>query len=298
LLQSAEHCADSGDTLKGDAMDTASDLIHVNGTALYHTRQGEGPAIVLVPGGTLDARFHADVAALLADEFTVVAYDRRANSRSPRPAGWSSTTIAEQARDLAGLIQGLQLAPAVVWGSSVGAVIALDLLTRHPALFAGVIAHEPPLYSVLPTPGEELRQLAAGVRAAMREDGPRAALEWHARQELGEVFDRLDPRLREAMYANAEVFLTVEMPGFASSLPDTETLAEALSAAPVPLRVVAGSQGRGGPLYTAAQWVADRAGVPLDELPGGHIPHLIEPAGTADLIRGLAHEATGSRTAP
>ena len=61
------------------------------------------------------------LAGLLADEFTVICYDRRGNGRSPRPAGWATTSPEEQADDAAALLTALGLAPAAVYGSSAGA---------------------------------------------------------------------------------------------------------------------------------------------------------------------------------
>jgi pimeloyl-ACP methyl ester carboxylesterase len=43
------------------------------------------------------------------------------------------TGPAMQADDAAGLLSTLSLAPAAVYGNSSGAIIALDLVLRHPA---------------------------------------------------------------------------------------------------------------------------------------------------------------------
>ena len=81
-------------------------LIEVNGTALYYERRGDGPAILLVSGATGDAGHWTEVAEVLSSTYTVVTYDRRGNSRSPRPPGWTATTIDEQADDAEALISG------------------------------------------------------------------------------------------------------------------------------------------------------------------------------------------------
>ena len=65
-------------------------------------------------GSNGDAGNFTRAADLLADEFTVVTYDLRGNSRSPRPPGWTTTSVSEQADDAAALIQALGLAPTVV----------------------------------------------------------------------------------------------------------------------------------------------------------------------------------------
>ena len=66
-------------------------------------------------GGHLDA-----LADALADEFTVVSYDRRGNGRSPAPDGWETTSPEEQADDAAALLDALRTGPAAVFGTSSG----------------------------------------------------------------------------------------------------------------------------------------------------------------------------------
>ncbi|RDI46760.1 alpha/beta fold hydrolase [Nocardia mexicana] len=269
-----------------NATDTTG-LIDVGDLRLYHERRGTGPALVLVHGGTVDGGFYDEVADLLADEFTVVTYDRRGNSRSPAPRH-RGTDIPQQSADLAALIDTLGVAPATVWASSVGAVIALDLLCRRPDLVRTLIVHEPPLFSALDGPERVIRQLSDDTAAAIRQGGLSGALEAHARQELGAAFDRLSPKRRQRMFGNAEVFFTVELPGFLASMPDAAILAERLRGTRVPVFAAAASDSADGLLRTTAQWVADHAGNTLRELPGGHLPHVSEPVATAELIRSLA----------
>ncbi|HEV8599394.1 MAG TPA: hypothetical protein VGQ69_08555, partial [Gemmatimonadales bacterium] len=61
-----------------------------NGTDLYYELRGSGSPLLLISGATGDAGHFERVASLLAGEFAVVTYDRRGNSRSPRPEGWDS----------------------------------------------------------------------------------------------------------------------------------------------------------------------------------------------------------------
>jgi pimeloyl-ACP methyl ester carboxylesterase len=60
-------------------------LIDVRETTLYCEVHGTGPSLVLVPGASGDGGYMQQLADALADEFTAVSYDRRGNSRSPRP---------------------------------------------------------------------------------------------------------------------------------------------------------------------------------------------------------------------
>ena len=84
-----------------------------------------------------DAEARRDVTyyrALLADEFTVVTFDRPGISRSPRPAATIAISLAQQADDAAGLLRVLHLAPAVVVGHGGGGSIACELAAHHPGL--------------------------------------------------------------------------------------------------------------------------------------------------------------------
>ena len=65
--------------------DRMKDFAVVNGTTLYYEKQGTGAAVLLIAGSTGDAGNFTRAADLLADEFAVVTYDRRGNSRKSSP---------------------------------------------------------------------------------------------------------------------------------------------------------------------------------------------------------------------
>ena len=123
--------------------------VHVNGADLYCQQRGSGPPVLFIAGALGDGGFYDKVCEELANAFKVVTYDRRGNSRSPKPAGWTTTSIEEQADDAAGLIQALGVGRVGVFGSSGGGTIGLDLILRHPDLVRGAVLHEPGLNSVL-----------------------------------------------------------------------------------------------------------------------------------------------------
>lgn len=88
--------------------------VHVNGTELHHEIRGAGPPLLLIMGASGDGGVFDRFADLLAEEFTVLTYDRRGNGRSPRPEGWETTSPEEQADDAAALLDALGLAPTAV----------------------------------------------------------------------------------------------------------------------------------------------------------------------------------------
>lgn len=267
---------------------TSRGTMAINGAELYYELRGAGPSLLFIAGATGDAGHFEHVAEALADEYTVVTYDRRGNSRSPRPAGWTATSMDEQADDAAGLLRALDCAPATVFGTSGGAVILLDLLGRHPEVIRAALIHEPPLLSVLPGGADLGAQFERMTKAALAEAGPRGAMERFIRLNAGDhVFERLDTTLRARMLGNAEVFFGAELAAFVSYMPDPA----ALRGTSVPVVALAGADNRatarveGGYLYEAAQWVADRAGAPFHELPGAHAPYLDRPQALVEALR-------------
>jgi pimeloyl-ACP methyl ester carboxylesterase len=67
-------------------------VVEANGTKLYYEVHGTGSPALFIPGATGDARHFSHVADALADDFRVITYDRRGNSRSPRPRARSRTS--------------------------------------------------------------------------------------------------------------------------------------------------------------------------------------------------------------
>ena len=161
-------------------------ILEVNGARIYHEVRGSGPSVLFIAGATGDCGHFQRVAELLSDEFTVVTYDRRANSRSTHPDGWKSTSTEEQSEDAAGLIEALGLAPAAVFGNSVGAIIGLDLVIRHPELIRGAILHEPPMTAGMSNPEEVMGAIQQVVESGMQQGGPRGGCETFFRFVAGD----------------------------------------------------------------------------------------------------------------
>jgi len=269
-------------------MDTEStgNLLEINGAKIYHEVRGSGPSVLFIAGATGDSGHFERVAELLSDEFAVVTYDRRANSRSPRPDGWETTSTEEQSEDAARLIEALDIAPAAIFGNSAGAIIGLDLLIRHPELVRGAILHEPPMIAGMSNPEEVMGVIQQVVEGGMQNGGPRGGCETFFRFVAGDdVFENLDPQLRERMLGNGETFFGPEMGAFEPYQPDEV----ALAAVEVPVRVMVGTES--APFFAqTARWLAERLGVELERLPGGHTPYFDRPQEMAETIRALLKE--------
>jgi pimeloyl-ACP methyl ester carboxylesterase len=103
------------------------------GAEIYCERRGNGPMLLLIHGAMEDAGFYSSAADLLAEEFTVVTYDRRCNSRSSGDRS-AEMTVAQQARDAAVVIKSIGVNKATVLGRSGGAIISLELTATRPEL--------------------------------------------------------------------------------------------------------------------------------------------------------------------
>ena len=127
-------------------------------TLTYDVREAEceatGPVLLMI-GSPMDASGFTK----LADHFserTVVTYDPRGVGRSSRADGVTGATPDEHAEDLHRLIGGLDAGPVDIFASSGGAVNALALVARHRERVRTLVAHEPPLATVLPDRAEAL----------------------------------------------------------------------------------------------------------------------------------------------
>ncbi len=89
------------------------------------------------------------LAGLFADR-TVVTYDPRGSERSELTEPTIAPTPDDHAADVHRIIQELGGGPVDLFGSSGGAVNALALVAAHPDDVRTLIAHEPPLPTLLP----------------------------------------------------------------------------------------------------------------------------------------------------
>ncbi|MEA2251839.1 MAG: hypothetical protein QOG70_2081 [Solirubrobacteraceae bacterium] len=161
------------------------------GVELHYVERGAGPPLLLVHGIASDALALEPVAQALAPHARTVAYDRRGYGDSGAPEPYAGTTAQEQAEDAAALLRALDAHPAVVCGEGFGALVALDLLTRHRALVRGAVLCEAPLLMLVPAATQELAEQRARMEDAMRAGGPQAGVEaWLAGRVDGEPLAR------------------------------------------------------------------------------------------------------------
>lgn len=133
-----------------------SSALKVPGARIYSEARGNGPLLLMIPGGPTDAGIFAPLADRLADEFTTVAYDPRGNSRSTFDGRPVDQDMDVHGDDAARLIESYDRGPAFVLGNSGGAQIGLNLAARHPSKVHTLVAHEPPCLRLLPDAEAEI----------------------------------------------------------------------------------------------------------------------------------------------
>ena len=139
-----------------------TETLKVPGASIYYEVRGSGPVLLMIPGGPADAGAFRRIAGYLESDYTVVTYDPRGLSHSTLDAPVNDERIVQIfADDAHRLLTATAKEPAFVFGSSGGAVIALELAARHPEQVRTVVSHEPPAPALQPDPARE--------RAAMEE---------------------------------------------------------------------------------------------------------------------------------
>lgn len=126
--------------------------LDVPGATLAYDIRGNtsssAPVLLLI-GSPMGAAGFTTLAGHFTDR-TVVTYDPRGVERSAKADPSSPSTPDEHADDLHRIIQSLDAGPVDLFASSGGAVNALALVARHPEQVRTLVAHEPPLASILP----------------------------------------------------------------------------------------------------------------------------------------------------
>jgi pimeloyl-ACP methyl ester carboxylesterase len=266
--------------------------LNVEGAALYYEEMGAGDPVVFVHGGWSNASTWGLTLPELPASLHAIAYDRRGYSRSTRSTGVMPRQWHED--DLAEVIERLELGPAHVVGNSYGASTALGLAARRPELFRSVVAHEPPLMSVVsgdPSASAAMAEADAGVEAVLRRveagDPAGAAEQFVEEVALGPgMWSMLPEQLRAIMIANAQAVVhDVRHPGWADI--DLERLAEL----DVPVLLTQGDRSPSWFLAIVARLHETIPSSRVTTIAGAsHNPHGTHPAEFAAIV--AAHAAT------
>ena len=258
----------------------------------------DGRPLLLMIGQPMGASGFRTLASHFPDR-TVVTYDPRGLGRSTRRDGRVDHTPQTQAGDLHALVEALSAGPVQVFASSGGAVTALAWVAAHPHDISLLVAHEPPMYAVLPD-AEAAQRAVEGFRNAYDARGWGAGMaafiattSWH-----GEYTDEFfaQPLPEPAQFgmpsedsgARDDPLLSERSAAVVAHRPDFD----ALRAAPTRIVIAVGEESAGTFTARAAEATAQRLGQDVAVFPshhggfnGGDGPYAGKPAEFAARLR-------------
>jgi pimeloyl-ACP methyl ester carboxylesterase len=273
-----------------------SGYVTTEGDNLYYEVRGRGPPLLMISGAGGDAWWYSFVADRLADEFTVITYDRRGNAKSTRnyPQNFE---VSQQSRDAVAVLNDAGEESGFVFGNSSGAVIALDMAKTQPRAVKAVVAHEPPLARVHPNADRWQRFYADVYRTSFRFGVTLAMLRFlfgvglpkrkvlSAARTARALKDESDVQTREELLETYEFFLKRELLPVTNYVPDIGVIAEY----EIPVSVGAGelSLQRGYFYAETAVVLAEKFGREPAVFPGHHFSYMDRPNAWAKTLRNI-----------
>jgi pimeloyl-ACP methyl ester carboxylesterase len=244
----------------------------------YDVRPGDSADItpLFLIGSPMAAPGFTTLASHFTDR-TVITYDPRGSERSQLAEPTVPPTPDEHADDVHRIIQEVGGGPVDLFASSGGAVNGLALVARHPDAVSTLVAHEPPLPSVLPDRDAALASARAVHETYMQRGWGAGMAHFIAvvshQGEFPDDFSEQpapDPQMfgmpTEDDGSRSDPLLGLGLVGSIGYEPDFE----ALTGASTRIVMAAGSEEEGTMANRGAYGVAERLGTTVVVFPSGH----------------------------
>jgi pimeloyl-ACP methyl ester carboxylesterase len=279
-----------------------SNRVTTEGDDLYSEVRGQGQPLVMIPGAGGDADRYNPVADILSDEYKVITYDRRANSRSTMndPQNFE---ISQQSRDVVAVLRAAGETSAFIFGNSSGAVIALDMAKTQPQAVRAVVAHEPPVARVHPKAKQWQHFYASVYLTAFQFGGSLAGLRFlfgtglpvrqmikASRDTRGQIKSQ-EPRISPQVSSN--FLIKQELLPVTNYLPDIETIKKN----GVRMFMAGGKMSLDKKRWyvETAQILAEQLGCEMVTFPGHHGSFMDMPVEWAATLRSILHQAESAK---
>jgi len=251
---------------------------------LYYELRGSGPLVAIV-GAPMHAAPFAPLADLLAADHTVLTMDPRGHFGSVLDDPEADSTPPLRADDLARLLKHVDAGPAIVLGSSGGAITALALVQAHPQLVQTAVIHEPPLLRLLDDGEHQMALNEETIATYAGGDALGAVRKFMANAGFvmpEEVFLQVFGGEKSPQeVAGDRFFYLHELRGTANWLPDLDVL----RATPVHLIIGIGETSAGQVCDRASRALAAALKLEPVLFPGGHGGFMEDAAKFADRLR-------------
>ncbi len=245
----------------------------------------EAPPLVLVHAGVADSRMWQAIVPALAVTRRVVRYDMRGYGASRSVPGEFAAS-----RDLARLLDALDIERAHVVGASFGGLVGLELAATAPARVASLVLLAPALPDI--EPSEALLAFAEAEEQAIRVERLDDAVEINVRMWARDSTSQVRALVAEMQRAAFELQLR-ERAEFEELDPPVSARLDAIA---VPVTIAIGDRDVIDFEQIAARLARDLPAASLHEIAGaGHLLALDRPEPVAQLI--LRH-LDGVRASP
>jgi len=130
-----------------------SSYVDVNGQRLHYKQWSDsGPPLIFLHGVTSSCSAWDDIAPQFTTDHRVMAFDFRGHGLSSKPEH-GYTWTGHYAPDIVDFVQNHLDQPAVVVGSSLGAVVSAPIAVGAPWKVRGIVMSDPPAFAPLEYPG-------------------------------------------------------------------------------------------------------------------------------------------------
>lgn len=227
-----------------------------DGTVITFDQLGEGLAVILVSGGSVDKGSNAGLAELLAADFTVYNYDRRGRGESGDTPPYA---VEREVEDIEALVNQAG-GSAFLYGSSSGAALALEAAASGLPI-TKLALWEPPyiLDGGRPLPPANLAATYTELVSAGRRGD---AVEYFMTKVVG-LPPEFAAQARNAPWWPAQEALAHTLAYDATIMGDNSLPAERAASVTMPTLVIDGGASFG--------WIRDTAQALADSLPNGRL---------------------------
>ena len=273
--------------IKEKTVKVNTEYASTEGGEIYYEVRGKGEPLLMISGGGGYADFYTLAAEILSDEYTVITYDRRGNSRSAKN-DLKNFEISQQSRDAVAVLNAAGYNSALIFGNSGGAVIALDMAKTQPSTVKAMVVHEPPVIRVLTDSENWLSFFSElyhdaytlGIGAAMAKFGGTLEIPMRANPNISKEFGK-------HMGENDEFFMKHEMLSFTNYMPDIDMVKKN----GIKVVMAAGEITLAAKKYygVTAPILAEMLDCDMVTFPGHHISYLDRPEEWSAVLRDVFH---------
>lgn len=274
----------------------ASRFVRAAGLMWHVQVMGSGPVLLLAHGTGAATHSWRALAPLLARHFTVVAPDLPGHGFTESPAT-ARLSLPGMAKSLVGLLQALNMRPALAVGHSAGAAVLARMALDGQIAPRGLVSLNGAFVPLEGVPGQifsPLARLLVGLPLLPQLFAWRAKSDGAVQQILEGTGSRIDAQgvalygrvIRNPAHAAAALGMMARW--------DLAPLLRDLPRLGVPLLLVAGSNDRAVPPAQAERVRGAVPGASVVAMPGlGHLAHEERPEDTAALILQFARQVEG-----